>query len=1011
MKKSTPQLLITLAVLLLSLLPAKEAQASHSAGGELIYEWIDSNTYRFYFKFYRDCNGVAEPTTQSMCAYNPCTNQTYSVILSKLQNCPNCPGTGEPVSPGCAGFKTRCDSPGSKIPGYREWWYTATWNIPARCNAWRFGISIGSRNPSWNFAGALQFYIETTFNNSSTYQGPSGGIQRGNSSPYFSIKPIPYTCINQPYTYNNGAVDPDGDSLVSEVINPMNNTQCSAPHSNIFLAPQGAPLAPPLTIPNNPIQTGNTFNIDPQTGQMSFTPLGPISITGPTAVPRGHTLTIRTLEYKNGVLVGSIMRDIQVQVIECTTATPTVNVNPPTVTGAVWNNTLKRIEACVDQQYTFCFKATSPDTNAILKVEDNSAIIAPGSNVVYTNQLTDTVTGCFTWHPGFNDTGLKILAVTVKDSTCEPPGILLSQTFTIPMYIWPATRALKDTSICPLDSVSLLAIGGGNFQWSVVPGGSPITSLSCINCPDPKVRPALNTQYVVTSTINPHCKHIKDTVNIGVRPTPVIDAGPDTTTCINSSLQLNVSVVQQPGLTYKIKWTPSIYLSSDTLFNPVVTPKKDTTYYITVTSSDVNACKAYDTLRIRVLQGYNLLNNDTSICDGQSVQVNFNGDTRYNFLWTPPSGVSNPNTYDPVITPTGPVDTIKYTLTASYPGCSDSTREFSIYVQPNPTVTVLTPDANLCYGDTLHIAGTATPNFPYTYSWTPGSTIADPNSPSTVFTAYNTSTLVFKAMTSAGCVDSDDVVVTVNPVDFLVLSSDTAICPGDTAQLHMTSNNTVLQSFTWLAADNISDLLSADPYVWPYTTTTYTAIGVDVNSCADTQQVNVIVRPQASLTLQDSVMLHPGESYQMNPMGNTMYHTWFPPLGLSDHRIANPMARPEVNTRYIVQGYTEGGCSAIDSIEVMVMPDSYLDVPNAFTPGSNPNSLLKVVHKGIARLKTFAVYNRWGTKVFETADLNAGWDGKYNGEPQPMGVYIYTVEGNTASGKNVAKQGNVTLIR
>src|SRR5690606_36683318 len=143
----------------------------------------------------------------------------------------------------------------------------------------------------------------------------------------------------------------------------------------------------------------------------------------------------------------------------------------------------------------------------------------------------------------------------------------------------------------------------------------------------------------------------------------------------------------------KIKWTPATGLNDDTLFNPIASPKQDITYYVTVTSSDVNACKAYDTVKVDVLQGYNILNNDTAICDGQSVPVNFVGDQRYTYLWSPPSGVSDPNSPDPTITPTGPVDTIKYTVTASRLGCADSVRDFTIEVQPNPTVTITTPDA------------------------------------------------------------------------------------------------------------------------------------------------------------------------------------------------------------------------------------------------------------------------------------------------------------------------------
>ena len=95
----------------------------------------------------------------------------------------------------------------------------------------------------------------------------------------------------------------------------------------------------------------------------------------------------------------------------------------------------------------------------------------------------------------------------------------------------------------------------------------------------------------------------------------------------------------------------------------------------------------------------------------------------------------------------------------------------------------------------------------------------------------------------------------------------------------------------------------------------------------------------------------------------------------------------------------------------MVVEETPMNMPNAFTPGVQPNPEFKLSHKGVASLKSFRIYNRWGTKVFETTDINEGWDGQFNGQPQPMGVYIYTIEAKTNKGNDFVKQGNVTLIR
>ena len=98
-------------------------------------------------------------------------------------------------------------------------------------------------------------------------------------------------------------------------------------------------------------------------------------------------------------------------------------------------------------------------------------------------------------------------------------------------------------------------------------------------------------------------------------------------------------------------------------------------------------------------------------------------------------------------------------------------------------------------------------------------------------------------------------------------------------------------------------------------------------------------------------------------------------------------------------------------MDLYVNLDSYIDVPNAFVPGKGPSSYLRPVRRGNVTLKNFAVYNRWGGKMFETTDPDAGWDGKYNDLPQPMGVYVYIAEAVTPTGRVFYKQGNVTLIR
>ncbi|MFT5156808.1 MAG: gliding motility-associated-like protein, partial [Bacteroidia bacterium] len=57
------------------------------------------------------------------------------------------------------------------------------------------------------------------------------------------------------------------------------------------------------------------------------------------------------------------------------------------------------------------------------------------------------------------------------------------------------------------------------------------------------------------------------------------------------------------------------------------------------------------------------------------------------------------------------------------------------------------------------------------------------------------------------------------------------------------------------------------------------------------------------------------------------------------------------------------------------------------------------------------VYNRWGEKIFETADQKANWDGTFLGVDSPGGIYMYIVDFSDYDGKRYQKNGTVQLMR
>lgn len=641
MKKRYLSILIALFGLILIFNPNK-AHATHAAGGELIYEWVSDSTYRFYFKFYRDCTGIQEGDSIDMCIYSANTSFNDVVWLKKLSSLPGGKPNGDTVATGCPGYPSRCFLPSSILPGYREWWYSALYTLPSKASDWKFNVNIGTRNQSENLVYGGSLYVEATLNNL---------IAQGNSSPYFSVKPIPYVCLNQPYIFNNGGVDPNKDSLAFEVRQPSTGNGCGLAPSLVAFA-TGTPT---YSLPANPFQTNYTFTLAALTGQMSFTP----TLLG------SHTITIVAKEYRNGILIGSVMRDIQIQALACSTVQPTLTVDPTTVSGSTLSG--GTITGCARTPMAFCFDVKSTDPTTVLVLSDNHNAATPGATITYTNLTHDSARGCFTWIPGPLDTGLKILNIIAKDSSCKPPGVLVSQAFTIPIVINPITEALKDTGICLGQSYQLVAVGGSTFTWTALPGGSGISSLSCTNCKSPFATPTVTTSYIVQSNLTGGCGKNRDTVTITVTTSPPSrpTASSNSPVCLNGTLNLTAS----GSSSVNYLWTgPFGYLSTQQ--NPTRTNLQyiDTGYYYV--RALINGCaSALDSTKVSIYPPKLPVFNNGPLCVGSQLQLTATTIPGATYSWTGPNSFTS-TLQNPVINNIQTINAGVYTCSITFPGCS-----------------------------------------------------------------------------------------------------------------------------------------------------------------------------------------------------------------------------------------------------------------------------------------------------------------------------------------------------
>jgi gliding motility-associated-like protein len=361
--------------------------------------------------------------------------------------------------------------------------------------------------------------------------------------------------------------------------------------------------------------------------------------------------------------------------------------------------------------------------------------------------------------------------------------------------------------------------------------------------------------------------------------------------------------------------------------------------------------------------------------------------------------------------PTVTADTTRtFQITMKYPTCPDVVRNITFRVEPLPNVDLGFDTIQKCFYTPLYVTAHVHPTWftQYAYLWNTDDNIDVLTSPIITFTGPNDTLLTVTVTTPLGCTGTDSVRINVYQGSFgKVTPPDTAVCPHN--PITMTASGGI--TYLWRPSIYLSDSTGPTVIADPATSTDYTVYVTDKNGCIDTLPVSLQVYSDVTVSLPDSAILYPGDSYQLDPIGNALYFTWFPTVGLTNPGIASPIATPTVNTRYFVTGTTEAGCKATDSIYILVHEESVIDMANAFTPGLTSNSDFRVSHLGLASLKSFRIYNRWGTKVFDTKDINQGWNGEYGGKPQPLGVYVYVVEGVTNKGTVVSKQGNVTLVR
>ncbi len=504
-----------------------QAEASHAVGTDISYECLGGNQYRFTLNFYRDCDGAIAPASIPLDITSASCNISTSTTLSKVSN--------QEVSQICPTQITNTTCASGTLPGVQQYVYTGIYTLPTECTDWIISYALCCRNgaiTNLNNPSGERLYTQATIDN-------TGG--NCNNSPNFTSLPSPYICVNQQFNYNHGAVDPDGDSLVYTLINPM-----SAPGTNISYVSGYSPT--------NPLSFSGSFTFDNLTGQMQFTP----------NLLQQAVISVLVEEYNTaGNLVGTTMRDLQIIVINCSN-------DPPTVSGVDSSTTQYNYDVCAGS--TFCFDVFSSDLNGLdsTKLNWNNGI----SGATFTTIAGTFENGTFCWTPTLTDIGSHYFTVTVEDDACPIAGIN-SYTFEINVSLGtdPVISAGANQSACFGDSITLAGSAGAGavYDWT------PANGLSCTTCSSPSLQVLADGIYTMSVLYPGSGCVITDQVHVTMLPQPTVNVVPKSmTTCSGTP----VSITANTDVTNSILWGPGGEITPT--INP--SPISSTNYIVTATN-------------------------------------------------------------------------------------------------------------------------------------------------------------------------------------------------------------------------------------------------------------------------------------------------------------------------------------------------------------------------------------------------------------------------------------------
>jgi gliding motility-associated-like protein len=587
----------------------------------------------------------------------------------------------------------------------------------------------------------------------------------------------------------------------------------------------------------------------------------------------------------------------------------------------------------------------------------------------------------------WNTPGLKNVSLDIPAAGNCPTVPVTRQVLVLPQ---PVPDAGQDLTICSGGSAQL----GGTAQPGSVYSWSPTIGLSDSSIINPTVT-LTNTSgqpQVVTYTLTENANGCigTSTVNVTVAPATPVNINPGGSVQICQGGQVNL-VADQGYISYT--WSNNATGQTLTV---------NTAGNYAVTAVDANGCQSVSPPVDVTVNPPLLLNvavsGPTQICEGESVTLTADPGLN-NYIWN-----NNASGQTLLVTTSG-----SYGVSATDAnGCIYISALTNVQVFNKPIISVSATTDVTCFGlqdgtATLTTTGGTTP---YQYYLMPNVPLSGASI--TNLAPGNYDIYVEDAMQ---CKDTISFSITepTAPLTISLVNLRDATCFGfsDGEITLSISGGTAGYSLSWSNSQNGTTATGLAAGVYSVTVT-------DNNGCTETDTFSISEPPAISVSLPDSYEIILGKSVVLTPTyDNNINYTflWTPDYNLSNPRVANPTASPYQTTDYTLTITDATNCQASDTVTVIVKDSVIIYIPNIFSP--NADGINDIFFVNATAVKDFymVIFNRWGEKVFETTDINAGWNGTFNGKLLEPGVYVYHAIFTFLNYTQEKRKGSITLVR